>query len=114
MPSAAYVAPAPPDVVEKDGHLKKGSVLARVQGELDSLERRLEYLRGSASMAELSVEAAHELVANGEAFGGMAVKLKAAMSAVQAGVSSVRIGNLETLVSASAGTVLRGSLEAVA
>ena len=31
--------------------------LARVQGELDSLERRLEYLRGSASMAELSVEA---------------------------------------------------------
>lgn len=31
--------------------------LARVQGELDSLERRLEYLRGSASMAELSVDA---------------------------------------------------------
>jgi uncharacterized protein DUF4349 len=31
--------------------------LARVQGELDVLERRLEYLRGSASMAELSVDA---------------------------------------------------------
>lgn len=31
--------------------------LARVQGELDILERRLEYLRGSASMAELSVDA---------------------------------------------------------
>src|SRR5207248_9997022 len=26
--------PAPPDVVEKDGHLKKGTVLARVQGDL--------------------------------------------------------------------------------
>ena len=32
--------------------------LARVQGELDVLERRLEYLRGSTSMAELSVDAA--------------------------------------------------------
>ena len=31
--------------------------LARVQGELDQLERRLEYLRGSSSMAELEVEA---------------------------------------------------------
>ena len=31
--------------------------LARVQGELDVLERRLEYLRGTSSMAELSVNA---------------------------------------------------------
>jgi hypothetical protein len=31
--------------------------LARVQGELDVLERRLEYLRGSSSMAELAVDA---------------------------------------------------------
>ena len=31
--------------------------LARVQGELDVLERRLDYLRGTSSMAELSVDA---------------------------------------------------------
>jgi len=31
--------------------------LARVQGELDALERRLEYLRGSSAMAEMSVDA---------------------------------------------------------
>ena len=31
--------------------------LARVQGELDLLERRLEYLRGNSSMAQLDVEA---------------------------------------------------------
>lgn len=31
--------------------------LARVQGELDVLERRLEYLRGTSSLAELSVDA---------------------------------------------------------
>jgi acetylglutamate kinase len=65
-------------------------------------------------LAALSANDAQELVASGVASGGMAVKLKAALSAVQAGVSSARIGNLETLVSASAGTVLRGSLEAVA
>lgn len=69
---------------------------------------------GGATLPALSVEGAHELVANGEAFGGMAVKLKAAVGALAAGVASVRIGNLETLVSASAGTVLRRSLEAVA
>jgi predicted small secreted protein len=36
--------------------------LARVQGELDGLERRLAYLRGSSSMAELSVEARKERI----------------------------------------------------
>jgi hypothetical protein len=41
-----------PDVISVEREL------ARVQGELDVLERRLEYLRGSSSMAELSVDAA--------------------------------------------------------
>ncbi len=36
--------------------------LARVQGELDLLERRLEYLRGSSSMAELDVEARRKMI----------------------------------------------------
>jgi hypothetical protein len=36
--------------------------LGRVQSELDSLERRLEYLRGSASMAELAVDARKERI----------------------------------------------------
>lgn len=36
--------------------------LARVQSDLDSLERRLEYLRGTASMAELNVGAARKRV----------------------------------------------------
>jgi hypothetical protein len=36
--------------------------LARVQGELDVLERRLEYLRGSSAMAELSVDARRKRV----------------------------------------------------
>jgi hypothetical protein len=36
--------------------------LGRVQGELDGLERRLEYLRGSASMAALGVDAGKERI----------------------------------------------------
>src|SRR5437867_8895673 len=36
---------APPDVVEKDGHLKKGSVLARVQGDLATVpSKEIEYV----------------------------------------------------------------------
>ena len=71
-------------------------------------------LRGGDTLPAVPCGEALELVASGVASGGMAVKLKAAVSALDAGVASVRIGNLETLVSASAGTVLRRSLEAVA
>src|SRR4051794_37054159 len=36
---------APPDVVEKDGHLKKGSVLARVQGDLSTVpSKEVQYI----------------------------------------------------------------------
>jgi hypothetical protein len=42
---------------EIDDVIRVERELARVQGELDLLERRLEYLRGSSSMAELDVEA---------------------------------------------------------
>ena len=45
-----------PDVISVEREL------ARVQGELDVLERRLEYLRGSTSMAELSVDAARKRI----------------------------------------------------
>ena len=42
---------------EIDDVIRVERELARVQGELDLLERRLEYLRGSSSMAELDIEA---------------------------------------------------------
>ncbi|HSJ16147.1 MAG TPA: acetylglutamate kinase, partial [Longimicrobiales bacterium] len=72
-------------------------------------------VRGAGGVAAaLGAREAAELVASGAASGGMAVKLAAACSALEAGVSAVRIGDLETLTSASAGTVLRRSLEAVA
>src|SRR5207249_8161552 len=36
---------APPDVVEKDGHLRKGSVLARVQGDLSTVpSKEVQYI----------------------------------------------------------------------
>jgi acetylglutamate kinase len=63
---------------------------------------------------ELTGEGAAALVASGAATGGMAVKLRAGATALEAGVTSVRIGNLAALGDRSAGTVLRRSLEAVA
>lgn len=69
---------------------------------------------GGAVVRSLSEGDAAALIASGAATGGMAVKLAAACSALAAGVSAVRIGGLEALTSASAGTVLRGTLEAVA
>jgi acetylglutamate kinase len=59
--------------------------------------------------ASLTAESAAELVRSGVAHGGMAVKLEAALAALRAGVSCVRIGGLEMLVDANAGTALRGA-----
>ena len=68
----------------------------------------------TGTLPSLSTSDAEALLARGVATGGMAVKLRAALAALASGVASVRIGNLETLESASAGTVLLRSLEAVA
>ena len=66
-----------------------------------------------STVSMLDEAEAEALVANGTANGGMAVKLNAAMSALAAGVGAVRVGGLETLTSAGAGTMLRRALEAV-
>lgn len=55
---------------------------------------------------ELSDTAAQQLILNGIATGGMAVKLRAAVLALHAGVSRVRIGPLEMLWNPNAGTAL--------
>jgi acetylglutamate kinase len=47
------------------------------------------------------------LVASGVAHGGMGVKLRAAVRALEAGVPAVRIGDANTLYDAAAGTTLR-------
>ena len=54
----------------------------------------------------LSLPTAQRLIDDGTASGGMAVKLRAAMFALEAGVSRVRVGPLEMLWDAGAGTVL--------
>ena len=60
---------------------------------------------GAASQA-LSVDDVEPLIARGAADGGMAAKLRAAASARSAGVASVRLGSLDMLRDASAGTRL--------
>jgi len=60
---------------------------------------------GAASQA-LSVDEVEPLIARGAADGGMAAKLRAAASARSAGVASVRLGSLDMLRDASAGTRL--------
>jgi acetylglutamate kinase len=54
----------------------------------------------------LSVIDAENMIASGAAYGGMAVKLGAAMQALHAGTDRVRIGGLTTLTDAAAGTAL--------
>lgn len=55
----------------------------------------------------LDASEAVSLIRTGIAFGGMSVKLSAAMNALDCGVSAVRIGDAQVLFDTSAGTVLR-------
>lgn len=60
---------------------------------------------------DLSAAEAEALIAAGVASGGMALKLRAAIQALETGVTSVRIGRSGTLVDGVAGTRLRLSSE---
>jgi len=64
-------------------------------------------------VSELDVEHAAALVDNGTARDGMAAKLQAARRAVELGVARVRIGNIEAIRSATAGTAITLSPTAV-
>jgi acetylglutamate kinase len=59
-----------------------------------------------ARVEALSAASAQRLVDDGTASGGMAMKLRAAIAALNAGVARVRVGPLEMLWDANAGTVL--------
>lgn len=56
--------------------------------------------------ARLDADAARAAIASGEAAGGMAAKLEAALLALDAGVPRVRVGDLAALADASAGTCI--------
>ncbi len=62
----------------------------------------------------LSSSEAAELLAAGVATGGMAVKVRSALAALEAGVPLVRIGGLEMLTDLTAGTALRPAVEVAA
>jgi acetylglutamate kinase len=62
---------------------------------------------GSTFRAELSVPDAHAFVAGGVASGGMALKLRAAVAALESGVASVRIGPPQLLHETGMGTRIR-------
>jgi acetylglutamate kinase len=67
----------------------------------------VEGVRVAGVRAELlTVTAARQLIADQVATGGMAVKLRAAVLALQAGVARVRVGPLEMLWDVNAGTVV--------
>lgn len=61
-----------------------------------------ERVRGSLSAAE-----AQQMIAHKVATGGMALKLRAAVAALKAGVAKVRVGSLDMLSDGSAGTTIR-------
>ena len=65
-----------------------------------------------APIAELDQASAHALVADGTAAGGMAAKLDAALVALRAGVTRVRIGDVVALGDPSGGTAIVGTTDA--
>lgn len=67
---------------------------------------------GGQPLASLCRERALELVASGEAAGGMAPKLEAALFALEQGVERVRIGDLAAIGDETLGTVLSCSRNA--
>ncbi len=68
---------------------------------------------GGGDRAVLDVTEARDLVATQVATGGMAVKVTAAVAALEAGVAHVRVGSLAMMNDATAGTLIRRE-EAVA
>jgi acetylglutamate kinase len=62
----------------------------------------------------LDVAESETLIATGQAWGGMAVKLAAAAAAVGAGIGRVRIGGLATITDEAAGTTMYELQEALA
>jgi len=64
-------------------------------------------------LPDLDVDRAVALIENGTARDGMAAKLQAARRAVELGVARVRIGNIEAIRSATAGTAITLSPTAV-
>ena len=60
----------------------------------------------NARLAAVSAREAQKLIDSQVATGGMALKLRAALSALEAGVSKVRVGSLEMLWNGDAGTAV--------
>lgn len=58
------------------------------------------------AVPELSASEAEDLIASGEAAGGMAAKLEAALRAVSRGISHVRIGDLAAIADTGRGTLI--------
>jgi len=70
-------------------------------------------LSGGAVLPHVGGAAAEALIASGTADGGMAPKLRAAVRAADAGVERVRIGGLEMLENATAGSWIRPTDETI-
>jgi acetylglutamate kinase len=71
-------------------------------------------LAGGAVVPRLDAEQVAAMMADGTATGGMIAKLEAAQRALAAGVASVRIGDLDAIADAAAGTRLVSTLTPVA
>ena len=63
-------------------------------------------LDGGIALATVDADAAHALIADGRAAGGMAAKLGSAIRAAELGVPSVRIGDIGAVTHLLAGTTI--------
>lgn len=64
--------------------------------------------------SSLSAAEAQQLIDDGIATGGMALKLRASLSALKAGVAKVRVGSVEMLWDENAGTAIKAKESSVA
>jgi acetylglutamate kinase len=63
-------------------------------------------LDGGSVVDSLDTDSARAMIAAGTAGGGMAAKLDAAIHATQSGVTSVRIGGLDSIADPHGGTMI--------
>jgi acetylglutamate kinase len=62
--------------------------------------------KGDVVLEEIGTAEAQQLIDNGTATGGMALKLRAALAALKSGVAKARVGGLEMLWDDKAGTAI--------
>lgn len=108
-PVSACVDPAISEVLNVNGDDAAAAIAVALQADELLFISDVAGVRESSggSLGEIDAGQARELIESGTAEGGMAAKLESALTAIQGGVATVRIGAIEMFENENAGTLIR-------